>query len=246
MSRVLEILDLVTKLDHGPITVHVHLEALETYSRIGTRVDDLGHGRSVVSGPRTDLETTERIQRANRYISTRRYAVANQLDAMITLTAGAPSVSRAALTAETTNAFRRAKRLSGFTFPFIWVVEGGWPDCSDGHQRAHVHALVPHAATPPLMATWFLGDTNVTVLSGTDQIRRAARYITKALPPGKGRLIHTCPGFKPKPQLYALPSSESLSGFVIEKFGGPPDQVIRPDERAPQCGLSFLWLSSEK
>ena len=43
MSRVLEILDLVTKLDHGPITVHVHLEALETYSRIGTRVEDLGH-----------------------------------------------------------------------------------------------------------------------------------------------------------------------------------------------------------
>ena len=249
MNRILDPqgrLDLVTQFDGGAMSVTLHRESLEAYARVGRRPSGPRPQRSAaIERDEGHPDEVRRVQRQNRFITARRYAVANALHSHVTLTVQVDE-GRSWMAAETKNFFRRLKDHVGWTFPFVWVVEGGNLD-GQSDIRTHVHALVPVDLSARIQHEWKHGHAHVDHLRDVDDVRRAAQYITKALPSGQGQQLRTGRGFKPQPERVDLESTSALPELLLDRFGSARPNTTRCSEmNGVPVGFSMFWLSSEK
>ena len=233
-------LDSVTQFDHFD-QVTLFRGALEA-SAGRRRVGPVGPRRVRDVGDR--LSESERCQRWNRFRETRRYAVTNSLSSMLTLTrSGAVGGGRDEWADDVVNLMRRSKRQLGFTFPYVWVLEGGGSGL-----RTHAHMLLPNAVAERVSAGWKGGGvTDEQHLGTAEEIRAAAHYVTKDLSTGGGRQIRTprCSSFRPEREQYDLPRSVQAVDFLSESFGSPPCVVRRVGPEGAPVGASMFWDRTE-
>lgn len=105
----------------------------------------------------------------------------------------------------------------------------------------HVHALIPKATAAPLGSAWKLGNSDVIALESAEDVRRAARYITKDLPTGQGQQLRTARGHKPQPTLVELGSISALPDAIQWHFGRLPDRVFQVRRDQTFAGLSMFF-----
>lgn len=159
--------------------------------------------------------------RARRSI--RRYALANGLDSLLTLTFR----NRVADHGEVVQLLRRAlaetrKRVGG-SFAYVRVIESH----KNGH-GLHVHLLVEARAASALARSWKHGFVHQRRYETRDGIRRGAAYVSKTFDGERGgqHRYEVAQGFRPIAQRIQMPSRDDVWRWLTDRMGHAPSRVL--------------------
>ena len=193
--------------------------------------------RRVSGDAPSDLEkcAKDRLRRARKRI--RRYAVANRLNRLVTLTFGSRLVSDRVAVGEVGRFFRRV----GYRFPrvpYVWTLEFG-----EQARRVHAHALVGGLDADFLDSQWTLGRTNHVVYDlDATSLRTAAGYLAKDLDRGPlhgGQAYRVAKGFQPEEiSLGGSRDPQSVIWEASHLMGADPTSV---DDSARGAWLTAFW-----
>ena len=164
--------------------------------------------------------------RAQRTV--RRYATANGLDLMVTLTFATEPASRDQADHLARLFLRRLRRSHfGAAYPWVRVVEG------DGQRhRFHVHLLMPQTPSSVLEPAWQIGRIDVRRLRTVEDQRRVAEYIGKAFEQprnGQKRRYQVAPGFPPEVVAWRSGTPSECEMVLVGWMGREPDEVWRSE-----------------
>lgn len=213
-------------------------------------------GPVVRSGRGLDSEraAAEAVRRA--LVKIRRYAVANRLNRLGTLTYAGVGCHEPAQLREDIAEFFKALRpsLGGKAFPYVWV-----PEWHPGGHGLHVHFAVSRYVGQTLIRdTWGRGHVHIKLLgdlpvgSGTvGEARLAARYLSKYV--GKGldderrssglHRYEVAQGFQPERVAFLDRTEERVIARASERMGGPPEQVWRSSSVEGWHGPPACWVA---
>lgn len=169
----------------------------------------------------------------------RRFAVANSLDRLITLTS---TSARAASTLEQLAgaAFSNERRRRG-RFPWLLVVESAG--------RPHAHALVPASRAEAIAGAWKVGHHNVRVIPKVEDQRRAASYLTKEFGRKESRSGHRyrrARGFEPESILVGALTWDRLLDEVCDLLGAAPPDWSSPADDLGRAPVLWQWDAHSK
>lgn len=233
-------LDYVRQFDHGAVRIIAYPSALEA-SATNRFCIQRKQPKVAAAPPTHGASENERIQRALRAATARRYAVANDLRSHLVLTIAGKALARQTVAHEAQTWLRRSKRPMNWRFPYLWVVEGG---TDTDRTRCHVHALVPTSAAAAASAQWRLGHANTTELTDTDGVRAAACYLVKSLPVGDGRQqLRTGCGFKPESVTQIVERPEQARQVLEAVFGSAPERMVETQLCGVPVGQTLYWNS---
>lgn len=167
----------------------------------------------------------------------RRYAVANDLNTLLTLTLRNPAIEPEQLLVAWRLARRRASRRQG-PFASLWVPERG-----SESGRLHAHALVNEAHLQLL--DWPLGFIDTEVQQGAEGIRQFAGYISKDFDhPLLTSRYSPARGFAPEEVRIVADSRNEFLEQACELFGGR--DPVRLTEGPSGIGISAQWILDEE
>jgi hypothetical protein len=185
----------------------------------------------------------------------RRYAAANRLNRLGTLTYAGDGCHDPALLRRDVGAFFRALRpaLGGEPLPYVWVPE--WH--KRGHGQ-HVHFAVGRFVQRRLIdQAWGRGFVHIKLLgdlpvgSGAlEEARQAARYLAKYVskdfemrPRGRLHRYALAHGFAPGFERLHGPTADHVLGQAGVVMGQPPQRVWSSAETADWQGPPAVWAS---
>ena len=193
--------------------------------------------RGVSSDAPSDLEkgAKDRLRRAQKRI--RRFAVANRLNRLITLTFEFRPESDRVAVGEVSRFFRRVT----YRFPrvpYVWTLEFG-----EQTRRVHAHALVGGLDATFLDSKWPLGRTDHVVYDlDATSLRTAAGYLANDLDRGPlhgGQAYRVAKGFQPEGiSLRGLRDPRSVIWEASHLMGADPTSV---DDSARGASLTAYW-----
>jgi hypothetical protein len=201
-----------------------------------------------------DRSAVEAARRARARV--RRYAVANRLSRLATLTyEGAGCFDPVALRADVHEFFVvLRKSLGGKAFPYLWVPE--WHPRGHG---LHVHfGLGEYVHWSVIRAAWGRGHVDVKLLSdlpcaasSVTVARRAAGYLGKYV--GKAfaddrrasglHRYEVARGFEPRKLVLTGRRVEHVLGQASDLLGAPPERVWQSFEARGWQGPPAVWAS---
>jgi hypothetical protein len=217
------------------------------------RVPQAG-GSGGFGDPDPDRAAVEAARRARTKI--RRYAVANRLNRLGTLTyAGVGCHDPAELRADVASFFKGLRpALSGVRFPYVWVPE--WH--ASGH-GLHVHFAVGRYVPQTLIrSTWGRGHVHIKLLAdlpvgsgAVAEARLAARYLSKyvgkELDDGRRRAgLHryeVAQGFQPERIALTGRTDDDVLEQASERMGGAPSIVWRSSSVEGWHGPPACWVA---
>ena len=123
---------------------------------------------------------------------------------------------------------RRVRASLPYSFPYVWVVEGGGEVCRPtvhGLKRVHAHLLVQEHLSGVLSDGWSDGRVFAEHMGSVEQIRAGAMYLAKEFPFRDGRQYRLANGFMPEFRVSEVASLDEAKELVVEVFGRLPDDV---------------------
>jgi hypothetical protein len=203
-------------------------------------------------GPALDPDRSAREAARRASAMARRYAVANRLDRLATLTyEGLGQFVEQAFKRDMHTFGRRLRvALGGEPYPYLYV--GEW---HPGGHGLHAHALfgqyVPHAL---LRSAWGLGIVDIrrrergTEAGSIASTRRAvsylSKYIVKSFDERRVRGLHRyelAQGFQPRVERIVASTREEALDLASERMGRRPGRVWTSDESDGWQGPSAVW-----
>lgn len=189
-------------------------------------------GRYAVE-PDEDRAMAEAIRRARGHV--RRYAAANRLNRLGTLTYAESCREPVRLRADLADFFKRLRNGLGRAFPYVWV-----PEWHPGGHGLHAHFVVGrYIHYRAIRAAWGRGLVHIKLIgdlpvgSGAiEEARRAGRYVSKYIGKDLGSAgeagLHrydVAEGFGPKVRKLRGPSLDDVLAQAIEVMGREPVEV---------------------
>jgi hypothetical protein len=186
----------------------------------------------------------------------RRYAVANRLNRLGTLTYAGAGCHDAGRLREDVATFFRGLRpaLGGKQLPYVWV-----PEWHPGGHGLHVHFAVGRYVPQPLIRrVWGFGHVHIKLLgdlpvgSGTlAEARLAARYLCKYI--GKGldderrrsglHRYEVAQGFQPTKLSLVGATEDDVIGQACEQMGAQPETIWRSSTSEGWRGPPACWVA---
>jgi hypothetical protein len=212
--------------------------------------DSRGRGAGGESDP--ERSASEAVRRARTRL--RRYAVANRLNRLGTLTyAGEGCHDPEQLREDVASFFRGLKpALGGEPFPYLWL-----PEWHPGGHGLHVHFAVGQYVPQTLIRdVWERGFVHIKLLGdlpvgygALEEARLAASYLCKYL--GKGldderrraglHRYEVAQGFQPERVALIGNGIEDVLGQASERMGAPPKIVWRSSKVEGWHGPPAVW-----
>jgi hypothetical protein len=183
----------------------------------------------------------------------RRYAVANGLDRLGTLTYAEAHRSLEEVRTDIGEFFRRLRSMVGKPFAYAWVTE--W---HPGGHGLHVHfALGRYIHWSVIKAAWGLGIVDIRRrkdlqlgASAVDEARHAARYLAKYVRktfdddrPSKLHRYDVAQGYQPEQVGFEGRTAEEVIHQASERMGGRPSYQWRSRDEREWFGPPALWVS---
>lgn len=157
-------------------------------------------------------------RRAARKI--RRYAQANNLSRLVTVTFASPERDRNRVMKLVKKVLKKIRRLLGCAFPYVRVVA-----THPGGHGLHIHFLMPAPAAVLFEASWTQGHVNTRRLRGKRDIRKAAHYLGHDFDTNDGgHRYDVAQGFPVRKLLCRSHVGTQLYRFVTSRMGREPDQ----------------------
>lgn len=152
----------------------------------------------------------------------RRYALANKLDALVTLTFRRAVRSESEVRSQLRTLLAHARKNVALPFPYVSVIE------QHARHGLHVHLLVPHEVADVLTKAWRHGFANTRRYETADGIRRGAAYVAKTFGGSRNgaHRYEVAQGFQPVAERLETPDRAGVWRRVISRMGGNPTRVI--------------------
>lgn len=232
-------LELATKLDRAAVPNEVESRwLLNLYPDAAEAGGCLVSPRRPWTGryaiePDDERSTAEAIRRARGKV--RRYAAANRLNRLATLTYAEACREPARLRADLGGFFKRLRNGLGEAFPYVWV-----PEWHPGGHGLHAHFVVGrYIHYRAIRAAWDRGLVHIKLIgdlpvgSGAiEEARRAGRYVSKYIGKDLGSAgeagLHrydVAEGFGPNVQKLRGTSLDDVLGQAVEIMGREPVEV---------------------
>jgi hypothetical protein len=201
-----------------------------------------------------DRAVSEAVRRAR--VKIRRYAVANGLNRLGTLTYAGAGCHEPAQLREDAGEFFRALRpaLGGKAFPYLWL-----PEWHPGGHGLHVHFAVSRYVGQRLIReVWQRGHVHIKLLSNLPvgsgtlaEARLAAGYLSKYVGKGldderrRGGLhrYEVAQGFQPERIRYAGQSEDDVIAQASERMGRAPETIWRSSTVEGWHGPPACWVA---
>ena len=248
-------LDVATKLgtlEEGRWVLGLYVGAAEA----GGTFQSAAKRKPVDRGRRGEARDPERsAEQATRRAGTsiRRYAAANRLKRLGTLTYTAACHDQEQLRDDVAEFFRNLREFVGEPFPYLWV-----PEWHPGGHGLHVHfAVGRYIRHGQIKAAWGRGFVHIKLLGdipighgSLGEARQAARYLAKYV--GKdlddhrilGLHRYECAqGFRPEVERIVARSSSAAMEEASERMGAWPNIIWRSREAELWYGPPAVWAS---
>jgi hypothetical protein len=213
------------------------------------------HDRGQRGGARDPVRSAdEAARRAGTCI--RRYAAANRLNRLATLTFATACHDEAQLREDVGEFFRAIREGAGGPLPYVWV-----PEWHPGGHGLHVHfAVGRYIRQTDIRRAWGRGIVHIKLIGDVPigqgslgEARQAARYLAKYVRKGFGA-DHTfglhryecAQGFRPKVERIVARTSEAAMEAASDRMGGWPSIVWRSREAERWLGPPAVWASWDR
>lgn len=150
----------------------------------------------------------------------RRYALANKLNRLVTVTFATPERDRDRTKTLVKRVLKKVRARLGCAFPYVRVIA-----THPGGHGLHIHFLMSAHAAELFQASWAHGHVNIKRLRGKRAVRKAAHYLSHDFDTDVGgHRYDVAQGFPVRRLLSRSSFPWNLYQFVNSLMGRDPDQ----------------------